>query len=157
MSTLYLPAGTLWQRILARVESQPNGCWRWTGAVNSRGYGCIGSGKKSRNILVHRVALLVRDGQLYPGLVSDHTCHNRDGSCSGGPTCQHRRCVNPDHLEQVTNKVNLNRSGHGQQTHCVVGHRLTGANVYLHSHGGVKPATRECVACRVDRDAGRAR
>lgn len=156
-ATLYLPAATLWERILERVEVQPDGCWHWTGARNSRGYGCIGSGKRSRTVLVHRVALLVRDGHIDPTLVSDHTCHNQDPTCVGGPACAHRRCVNPAHLEAVTGRVNINRGGHGRETHCVAGHRLSGSNLYLHPHGRSKPPTRDCRACSTDRDAGRVR
>jgi hypothetical protein len=156
MSTLYLPPDTIWQRILDRVEIQPNGCWHWTGAVNSKGYGCIGAGRKARNVLVHRVALLVRDGVLHAGLVSDHTCHNDDPTCPGGVACQHRRCVNPAHLDQVTPKVNVNRAGHGTQRQCAAGHDFDDTNTYLHTHGSKAP-TRGCRSCRVLRDVARRR
>jgi hypothetical protein len=54
----------------------------------------------------HRVFYELLVGPIPDGYQLDHTCHNRDDGCVGGPTCTHRACVNPAHLEPVTGKVN---------------------------------------------------
>lgn len=119
--TLYAPAGDLWERVLARVEKQPSGCWTWQGAVNSRGYGQICSGKRSRSVLTHRLAVIVRDGALDDDMTVDHTCHD-SYECSDTP-CPHRRCVNPDHLAVVTRVANLARQW--DRDTCRKGHQLS--------------------------------
>lgn len=50
------------------------------------------------------------NGFLTPGLQVDHTCHEADASCPGGVGCLHRLCVNPAHLEEVTNRENRRRA-----------------------------------------------
>ena len=95
-------------RFDAKVTRAPNGCWLWTGAKNSRGYGCLGLRKVPW--LAHRLASTVAHGAIPKGYEVDHTCHNADLTCRGGKDCPHRRCVNPDHLEQVSATVNANRS-----------------------------------------------
>ena len=77
------------ERFWAKVEKTEE-CWLWDGCLNSRGYGCIGINGVSR--LAHRVAYEAAKGPIPDGLVIDHLCHNADPSCSGGPTCRHRRC-----------------------------------------------------------------
>lgn len=72
------------------------------------------------------------------GLDLDHECHNRDLTCPGGPSCLHRRCVNPAHLRPATRQVNrqqgrtsgmpdINRA----KTHCPQGHPYSGDNLIL--------------------------
>lgn len=107
-AAIYAPAEHIWQRVLERVEISADGCWVWTGTVNSRGYGCIGSGKRSRTVTTHRVAVLARDGSIPEGMTVDHICHD-SLLCQLGDQCQHRRCVNPDHLAVVTNAANVGR------------------------------------------------
>lgn len=72
-------------------------CWYWTGGTVRGGYGHAGYQGKTQ--VAHRVAYQMLVGPIEPGMVLDHTCHNR-------------LCVNPDHLRQVTHKQNLeNLSG----------------------------------------------
>jgi hypothetical protein len=84
-------------------------------------------------------------GPIPEGLEIDHTCHNVSTSCGGGPTCKHRRCVNPAHLEAVTTKVNCERRPRQNQndgkTHCVNGHEFDDENTYNRSDGR---ACKEC-------------
>ena len=47
-------------------------------------------------------------GPIPEGMTIDHRCHDR-ASCSGGPACLHRRCVNPAHLELATQRDNMLR------------------------------------------------
>lgn len=79
-------------------SSEPNGCWIWRGPVNhnevGRDYGLIWDG--SRQILAHRWSYEHFVGPIGDGLVIDHTCETP-------------RCVRPDHLDPVTNDVNIKR------------------------------------------------
>lgn len=139
-------AQATWERILQRVERTSEGCLRWKGSTNSRGYGLISVG--GRLFLIHRVALIVRDGSIPTGLVGDHTCHD-PAICAGGNTCLHRRCVNPEHLEPVTSPENCRRGVQQNRSTCKRGHRLTVR------HRGHKPV-RCCRTCEaIDRHARR--
>lgn len=113
---------TIWSRIQERIAVDAGGCWIWQGSTNSKGYGLISSG--GRVFLVHRVALLARDGAIEPGYVADHTCHD-PATCAGGSTCHHRLCVNPAHLEAVTIAENSRRGAQQKRGTCKAGHRLT--------------------------------
>lgn len=131
--------------LLTRVL--PNGCWEFTGWIHPHGYGQIG-----RNIRAHRLAWEIANGRpVPPGLVIDHQCHNLDVACEDNSECQHRRCVNPAHLEAVTQRIN-NVRGHGiahahsVKTHCDNGHEFTEANTYYRRDR----FGRECRACRRD-------
>jgi hypothetical protein len=72
--------------------SEVTGCWVWSGAVNERGYGIVGTARHG-TMRAHRVAYERLRGPIPPGLQLDHLCRNR-------------RCVSPDHLEPVTNAEN---------------------------------------------------
>jgi hypothetical protein len=118
----------VWQRLLARVQVQPNGCWHWTGPLNNKGYGIVGS-KRQGTRLMHRIGYIATNGDPGPDLVIDHLCHNADRECPGGESCIHRRCCNPEHLEAVTEAVNIRRSPvpHYSRTVCPCGTALTEA------------------------------
>lgn len=132
-------------RLMARREVTPTGCWLYLGALDSSGYGNVGYQGKLHK--VHRLAYELLVGPIEPGLVADHRCHNEDETCSGGTTCTHRRCWNPDHLLLVSPAVN-NRSGRQgkyqtERTHCPAGHAYAEHGVrYPSSHG------RECRECK---------
>jgi len=86
---------------VAQVRVLPNGCHEWTGKVNASGYGIY------RGQLAHRVACAAAR-TIPAGHVVDHTCRTR--ACTvPGKQDPHRRCVNPDHLEPVTNAENVQR------------------------------------------------
>lgn len=69
------------------------GCWDWTGYVTPKGYGRF---LRDGEQLAHRVFYKRRHGSIPQGAVLDHLCRNR-------------RCVNPDHLEPVSNRENIMR------------------------------------------------
>lgn len=135
---------------LFEVLILPNGCWEWQGHVTREGYGviCIRRNGTKRTSGVHRYFYEELVGPIPDGLHLDHTCHNGDDSCEGGRQCQHRRCVNPDHLDPVEPVVNIlrgngNAAKNSQKTHCQKGHAFTSTNTYYEPSGG-----RVCVTCR---------
>ena len=141
---------------VAQVDSTggPDACWPWRGRISDEGYGGFGKGSD----LAHRVAFELMVRPIGEGLNVDHLCHNRDVTCAGGKTCQHRRCVNPAHLDAVTQRDNLLRSRHtaphrnAAKTHCPKGHEYTPENTYSRTTTkGYR--RRECRACRTERMA----
>ena len=118
----------------------PDDCWTWQGSRLWSNYGQFRLDRKTQ--LAHRVAWLLHHG-TWPTSVLDHTCHNSDATCEGGVACEHRRCVNPLHLEDVTQAVNLMRSSKtGQGAQCRQGHYFTEENTYVTPSG-----KRQCRAC----------
>lgn len=71
------------ERFLAKVFMRPDGCWQWTGAYNSRGYGCMRVEGKAE--LAHRMAYRLYIGEIPRNKAIMHSCGNVT-------------CVNPDHL-----------------------------------------------------------
>lgn len=130
------------------VLPDPNsGCWLWAGSTNNPGYGHFRYGGKLR--LAHRVSYEALIGPIPDGLVLDHLCR---------VPC----CVNPLHLEPVTQKVNCERGmasyaaskRHSSKTHCKNGHPLSVENVRIWIRFG-KYSSRVCKACGRDRDRAR--
>lgn len=69
--------------------------------------------------------------------------------------CRNRGCVNPAHLEPVSNRTNALRglsfsATNARKTHCYMGHELSGSNLVLRAHGW-----RMCRRCRKERDHAR--
>lgn len=77
-------------------------CWMWQRHCNESGYGMVGS-KKHRSKLAHRVFYERKHGPIPDGLVPDHLCRQPP-------------CVNPDHLELVTQAVNSQRGAMAKAT-----------------------------------------
>lgn len=107
----------------------------------------------------HRLSYELYVGPIPEGLQIDHTCHNADESCKGGSSCLHRRCVNPAHLEAVTQFVNIMRgksfSGiNARKSHCPKGHPLDDANTLWTKKKGHHPY-RMCRICRREWDRAR--
>lgn len=130
-----------------RWEVDPDaGCWHWTRHVMDNGYGRIVV--NDRSLLAHRWSYELHVGPIPKGMTLDHTCHTADSGCAGGPTCRHRRCVNPAHLEPVTGRENTLRgtgptAHNAAKTHCDRGHAFTEENTYTDPSG-----RRECRTCR---------
>lgn len=113
------------QRFEAQYEPGPLGCWLWKGTKDEDGYGKFSFKRGGWNVRVaHRYAYELYVGHIPKGLTLDHLCRVR-------------HCVNPAHLEPVTNHENLMRGVspsaiNSRKTHCPQGHAYDGLNVRGH-------------------------
>jgi len=131
---------------LSRVR-RTEGCWYWSGAHISQGYGETWDG--THPILAHRAAYELWVGPIPVGYTIDHLCHNADPSCVGlGADCPHRGCVNPAHLEAVPISTNQLRAYARlpERTHCKRGHSLEDAIITRHGY-------KNCRTCRKNANA----
>ncbi len=115
------------------AERTAEGCLLWPGRRAPTGYGH--STRQLGEMLVHRITYTRIHGPIPSGLSIDHVCHNRSADCAGGPTCVHRRCFEPSHLEAVPLAVNQARSPNVAQNRqtCPQGHPYAGENLRLAS------------------------
>lgn len=81
-------------------------CWPWTAYCDENGYGIFWDGSKI--VKAHRWGYERFVEPIPEGLMPDHTCHS-PAVCRLGDECPHRRCVNYNHLEPVTNRENTLR------------------------------------------------
>ena len=97
-------------------EDCPNlkNCWQWT-AAKCLGYGRFGFNKKT--LLAHRISYTLIKGEIPRGLVLDHICRNTS-------------CVNPEHLDIVTHKENIQRVPVERREKCNKGHDLVESSSY---------------------------
>lgn len=116
------------QRFMSKVTDDGD-CWIWLGATDGDGrYGSVWDGRQNRAVRAHRWALENIAGVNIPeGLVTDHVCRRT-------------LCVNPQHLELVTQRENIRRGNWGsginaRKTHCPSGHPLQGNNVVVRNGG----------------------
>ena len=80
------------QRFLAKVSlDDVRGCWVWSGYTDRKGYGQFKF--FGRMVWAHRWSYAVFRRPLIAGLTVDHKCRNPS-------------CVNPWHLELMTNSEN---------------------------------------------------
>lgn len=129
-------------RFWEKVRKVDGGCWEWTAGQQGMGYGMFHP-THEENVLAHRFSFEAHVGPIPEGLVIDHLCRNR-------------LCVNPDHLEPVTNEENLRRGAgyaiqNGMRTHCKNGHEYTPENTYTDPTKG----TARCRECSRNRDRKR--
>lgn len=109
----------------------PTACWLWLGSKarankDSQFYGVwsVSIGGEEFRLRCHRVAWTLANGPIPDGLDLDHVYEK----------CASTLCCNPDHLEPVTVRVNVQRY-YLSRTHCKRGHEIV-------EHG------RACNACK---------
>lgn len=128
------------ERFFGFVMPEPNtGCWLWLSFHDRDGYAMFfeGRGLEQR---AHRFAYKTLAGPIPGDLVIDHLCRNRG-------------CVNPSHMEPVTNAENLRRGRHplSDRTHCKHGHEFTPEN----THRPPGQRGRKCRRCHADQERDR--
>ena len=90
-------------------------CWHWKGARSVDGYGLAALPNRPRG--AHRMVYEALVGKVPRGMQLDHLCRNRG-------------CVNPAHLEVVTQRENILRgksraANLARLTACPRGHELS--------------------------------
>lgn len=123
--------------MLSREEIARKDCWLWARTITNHGYGLhfYTIDGKSKRISAHRLMYEQLVGAIPEGLVLDHLCRVR-------------RCVNPEHLEPVTNVENIARGlvSRNSRPYCKRGHKFTKENSQWRSSGN-----RFCRQCNRDR------
>lgn len=134
-------------RFWSKVDRRgPDECWPWLAGKVPDGYGQFWMNGKNRK--AHRVAYELVIGPIPDDVTLDHV---------RARGCIRRDCVNPRHLEPVTNAVNLLRgvgapAVNARKTHCIRGHKFTTKST---RRWGPNGRWRECRICRTERDAER--
>lgn len=100
-------SGNLLRQFWVRVD-KTDACWSWLGDRTPYGYGRFSF--RGRAVAAHRFAYELLRGPIPDGLVIDHLCRVK-------------HCVNPAHLEPVTQRENVLRgesipAQYARRTHC---------------------------------------
>jgi hypothetical protein len=138
------PETRFWAKV---TRGAPDECWLWSGTVDEDGYGIFFPiGRKP--VRAHRFAYELLVESIPPELVIDHV---------RARGCAHRNCVNPAHLEPVTNVENVLRGDspaaqNARTPTCVRDHPLSGGNLRV-----TKAGKRQCRQCDRDRTRDRQR
>ena len=112
-------------------------CWEWLGYRDKYGYGHTTFDR--RKTAAHRLSYELFRGPIEAGLVIDHLCRNR-------------ACINPDHLQVVSQAENVRRgdspmAANGRKTACVNGHAFDEANTrHVTWKGSARRKCRKCEA-----------
>jgi hypothetical protein len=119
------------ERLLSLRAIDPDtGCWLVPPKANGYAYLSV----DNRQVSAHRFVYERLVGPIPDGMQIDHV-HARG--------CRHRNCVNPEHLEPVTQAENLRRWAESV-TECPQGHPYDETNTYWRKD---RPGHRQCRAC----------
>lgn len=144
------------EKIINRIEPQDSSCWWYPAVPNTKGYAQTRIGwPVIKTALIHHLSWIYYNGDIPEGMVIDHLCHD-PSSCAGGNTCEHRRCVNPEHLQVVTAPENNKKTVRvlKYKTHCKNGHELEN-NMYKYRSG--KYIRSACHTCKKKQTANNMR
>ena len=124
----------LTQKRFWKYVAKTSTCWVWTGSIKKDGYGELSGGMGRKMISPHRYSYELLIGNIPQGKQIDHLCRNR---------C----CVNPKHLEVVSQKENILRgivptAINAKKKMCVNGHPFDSINTRI-----TKSGNRLCVKC----------
>jgi hypothetical protein len=126
-----------WQKV---DWGYPDTCWLWKGHITKQGYVRIRipGAKTDKRTFAHRLMYERWIGPIPKGKVIDHLCRVR-------------HCLNPWHLEAVTDRENILR-GVGasavnvKKTHCALGHEFSPGNTRMYGN------ERVCIECHKTRN-----
>lgn len=126
-------------RFASRIVVAPTACWIWCVNVTDQGYGYYHDKVTRKNRSAHRLIYESLRGPIPESMTLDHLCRVR-------------RCVNPDHLEVVSNRENILRgvsvvAEDARKTHCKRDHPLSGENLKIYAHPTTGGRYRVCLAC----------
>ena len=124
-------------RFWAKVEKTET-CWLWTAHKNAKGYGTFWDGE--RTVLAYRWAFEDANGPIPAHLRLDHLCRVH-------------ACVNPDHLEPVTDRENILRgegacANNARKARCPRGHEYATRTVHRARTGFRPEVMRWCPVCQ---------
>lgn len=151
----YGPRGDVTARFWHYTQrgNTPDDCWQWTGTITENrrpgggkrflyGVLSISTNGSVKMVRAHRFSYELLIGPIPENLQLDHLCRNT-------------LCVNPLHLEPVTNKENTDRGDAAEvnralrlgQLYCRPhGHLLAGSNL---NAAALKRGLRKCEPCRL--------
>ena len=121
-----------------RVVDETTGCWLWTGAISSNGYGVVSYQRRFRG--VHRVS-----AHFWLGLENLNSPlqanHKRE--------CPNKHCFNPEHLYVGDQSQNLHdHYGPIEERICPKGHQIANPYIWKSPDGKVYRWCRICVNIR---------
>lgn len=87
-----------WEERFWSYVNKTDGCWEWTSAIDTYGYGVFQLARpKRQTVKAHRISYGLLVSKVPDDMTIDHLCKNK-------------KCVNPSHLEVVTASENSRRA-----------------------------------------------
>lgn len=119
---------------MSQTNNITDGCLLWARAVTTDDYGKVHWG--GRTLSAHRLLYELEHGDIPNNMTIHHKCFTP-------------RCINIEHLEVVSNKVNILASSgfsaiNAKKTQCANGHEFTPENTLI-----VDGKRRRCRKCNV--------
>jgi hypothetical protein len=131
------------ERFMRHVDTSGD-CWLWTGSLDRAGYGRFTVSADRRAQSAARVSYELFVGPIPEGMTIDHVAARG---------CTSTACVNPAHLEAVTQGENVMRSPTSvsgrniRKTHCPRGH----------AYDTIRNGARRCSVCDAETERRRIR